>query len=85
MASNCMIQTKMIKGSDTIDLKYKWTTASKKKQELNFTMIQIIVDQFFKTEVKQIQHEGIELISFIEFSYNNIIYRVDPFYRNESP
>ena len=76
---------KMINESDTIDLKYKWTTTSKKNQELNSTILQIIVDQFFKTEPKQIQHEGIELISFTEFSYNNIIYKANLYYKNESP
>ena len=30
MASNCLIQIKLIQGSDTISLKYNWTTASKK-------------------------------------------------------
>ena len=75
MASKCLIQIKLIDESDIINLKYKWTTASKKDQELNSTLIQIIVDQFFKIESIQIQHEGIELIGFTIFFHNNLIYR----------
>ena len=45
----------------------------------------MIVYQFFRTKSKQIQHEGIELIGFIEFSHNSIIYRTSFFYKNELP
>ena len=82
MASKCLIQIKLINGSDTISLKYKWKTASKKNQELNFTLLQIILDQFIKSKSKQIQHEGIEFIVFTEFSHSNIIYSADPSYKN---
>ena len=50
MASKCLIQIKLINGSNTIDLKYNWITASKKKQELNSNTLHIIIDLFSKTE-----------------------------------
>ena len=84
ITSKCLIQIKLINGSDTIDLKYKWITASKKKQELNSNTLHIIIDLFFKTETIHNQHQGIEMTNFTEFSHNNIIYRADPSYRNES-
>ena len=67
MASKCLVQMKLINGSDTVNLKYIWTTAHKKNQELNSTLLQRIADLFFKTESAQIQHEGFELIGFTKF------------------
>ena len=48
MASKCLIQIKLINGSDTNDLKYKWRTASNKDQELNSILLQIVVNQFLR-------------------------------------
>ena len=76
---------KLNQATQKIQIEYDWITTSKKGQELCSSFLHIIVDLLLLNQPLFCQIEGITVKGLVEVTRNNLIYRADPFYRNEQP
>ena len=66
-----------------IQVKYQWQTHRKHQYTVDDSVIEAIVDYFFKTIPRQERLKGIQVMGYTEYRRDNVIFRAHPKYRNE--